>query len=196
MGPHQVGRKFKVNKVRLKFNAVSILVGQYFIMNTWLLSINVYWTHIKHKQYSSAYIYIYLQHKAQNHLNQNIINMKLNHLSAIEHDLFLSSSSIIMWGSRLLLTMSMTNILVYTLRRWHNFTHESWFPSRPDLQVLYSLPRWVARVSLRSFPLESSLCECWKWPLHRVIWHNLTLYPVYRVKHWNYAHIQSKWDGI
>jgi hypothetical protein len=42
MGPHQVGRKFKVNKVRLKFNAVSILVGQYFIMNTWLLSINVY----------------------------------------------------------------------------------------------------------------------------------------------------------
>jgi hypothetical protein len=39
---HQVGWKCKVNKVRLKFIAISILVGQHFIINTWLLSISIY----------------------------------------------------------------------------------------------------------------------------------------------------------
>jgi hypothetical protein len=34
VGAQQVGEKCKVNKVRLRFNAVSILVGQYFIINT------------------------------------------------------------------------------------------------------------------------------------------------------------------
>jgi hypothetical protein len=42
----QVGWKCKVNKVRLKFNVVSILVGQHFIINTWLLSISIYQTQL------------------------------------------------------------------------------------------------------------------------------------------------------
>jgi hypothetical protein len=84
-GGSSSGWKCKVNKVRMKFSVVSILVGQHFIINnTWLLSISIYQTHIKHKQYLSAYIYIYHQHKGQNHLYKNIINMKLNHLNAID----------------------------------------------------------------------------------------------------------------
>jgi hypothetical protein len=35
VGAQQVGWKCNVNKVRLKFNAVNILVGQHFIINTW-----------------------------------------------------------------------------------------------------------------------------------------------------------------
>jgi hypothetical protein len=34
VGTQQLGWKCKVNKVRLKFNAISILVGQHFIINT------------------------------------------------------------------------------------------------------------------------------------------------------------------
>jgi hypothetical protein len=40
------GVKMQGNKVRLKFNAVSILVGQHFIINTWLLSISIYQTQL------------------------------------------------------------------------------------------------------------------------------------------------------
>jgi hypothetical protein len=36
------GGKMQGNKVRLKFNAIGILVGQYFIINTWLLGISIY----------------------------------------------------------------------------------------------------------------------------------------------------------
>jgi hypothetical protein len=36
------GVKMQGNKVRLKFNAVSILVGQHFIIKTWLLGISIY----------------------------------------------------------------------------------------------------------------------------------------------------------
>jgi hypothetical protein len=46
VGAQQVGWKCKVNKVRIKFNAVSILVGQHFIINTWLLSISIYQTQL------------------------------------------------------------------------------------------------------------------------------------------------------
>jgi hypothetical protein len=42
----QLGWKYKVNKVRLKFNVVSILVGQHFIINTWLLNISIYQTQL------------------------------------------------------------------------------------------------------------------------------------------------------
>jgi hypothetical protein len=40
------GVKMQGNKVKLKFNAVSILVGQHFIINTWLLSVSIYQTHL------------------------------------------------------------------------------------------------------------------------------------------------------
>jgi hypothetical protein len=69
----QVGWKCKVNKVRLSFNAVSILVGQHFIINTWLLSISTYQTHIKHKQkIFSIYVTNINNHQHQlNSLEQN-----------------------------------------------------------------------------------------------------------------------------
>jgi hypothetical protein len=82
--------------VRLKFNVVGILVGQHFYYQHLITKYKYIPNPFMHKQYSSAYIYKYHQYKAQNHLNQNVINMKLNHLSVIEHDLFSSSSSIIM----------------------------------------------------------------------------------------------------
>jgi hypothetical protein len=55
VGAKQVG-EMQGNKVRLKLNAVSILVGQHFIINTWLLGISIYQTNIKHMKYSSAYM--------------------------------------------------------------------------------------------------------------------------------------------
>jgi hypothetical protein len=82
----------------------------------------------------------------------------------------------------------------YTLQRWHMFTHEPRFPSSPGLQVPYSLSRWLARVSLRGFSLESSIYRCWKWSnCIEHIWHNPTYSLVCRVKLGNYDRIQSAW---
>jgi hypothetical protein len=52
VGAQQVGWKCKLNKVR-QFIAVSILVGQHFIINTWLLGISKYQTQVSiiHKQH-------------------------------------------------------------------------------------------------------------------------------------------------
>jgi hypothetical protein len=44
-GLNKWGKK-QGNKVRLQFNAIGILVGQHFIINTWLLGISVYQTHL------------------------------------------------------------------------------------------------------------------------------------------------------
>jgi hypothetical protein len=95
--------KMQGNKVRLKFNAIDILVGQHFIINTWLLGISIYRTHLSISD-NLQHIYI---------ININNHQRKLRTTWTIkDHDLFSSSSSIIMWGSRLLLTVSMTDISV------------------------------------------------------------------------------------
>jgi hypothetical protein len=62
VGAQQVGEICKVNKVRLKFYTVSILVGQHCIINIWLLSIIV--SHPKIKMSINNYI--------QKHLSENI----------------------------------------------------------------------------------------------------------------------------
>jgi hypothetical protein len=54
------GVKMQGNKVRLKFNVVSILVGQLFIINTWLLSISKYQTQLS---MNNIHQHIYHQHK-------------------------------------------------------------------------------------------------------------------------------------
>jgi hypothetical protein len=63
------------NKLRLKFNAVNILVGQHFIINTWLQSISIYQTQLSiiKNQHNSNHLSKYHQHEAQplwvNHLS-------------------------------------------------------------------------------------------------------------------------------
>jgi hypothetical protein len=97
------GVKMQGNKVKLKFNAVSILVGQHFIINTWLLSVSIYQTHLNISD-NLQHIYI---------ININNHQHKLRTTWIIkDHDLFSSSSSIIMWGFRLLLTVSTTDTSV------------------------------------------------------------------------------------
>jgi hypothetical protein len=61
------GVKMQGNKVRLKFNVISILVDQHFIINAWLLSISIYQTQLSiiHNQHTWA----------------STINIKLNLLS-------------------------------------------------------------------------------------------------------------------
>jgi hypothetical protein len=56
------GVKMQGNKVRLKFNVVGILVGQHFIINTWLLGISIYQTQLS-MNHIHQHIYIYHQHK-------------------------------------------------------------------------------------------------------------------------------------
>jgi hypothetical protein len=95
--------KMQGNKVRLKFNAIGILVGQHFIINTWLLGISIYQTHLSISD-NLQHIYI---------INMNNHQHKLRSTWTIkDHDLFSSSSSIIMWGSRLLITVSTAHISV------------------------------------------------------------------------------------
>jgi hypothetical protein len=91
------------NKVRLKFNVVGILVGLHFIINTWLLGISMCQTHLSISD-NLQHIYI---------INMNNHQHKLKTTwTKKDHDLFSSSSSIIMWGSRLLITVSTADISV------------------------------------------------------------------------------------
>jgi hypothetical protein len=95
--------KMQGNKVRLKFNAVSILFGQHLITNTWLLSVSIYQTHLS--------ISDNLQHEYIININNHQHKLRTTWTKK-DHDLFSSSSSIIMWGSRLLLPVSTADISV------------------------------------------------------------------------------------
>jgi hypothetical protein len=149
VGAQQVGWKFKVNKVRLQFTMVSILVGQHFIINTWLLSISIYQTQLS---------IIHNQHKLKpleqipstwsstswaNHLS---IPLKQNRSQFIP-----SSSSIIMWGSRLLIIPSTTDISILQSEEVVQLHPQAMYPSSLGLQVMYSLPMWISRDPLWGF---------------------------------------------
>jgi hypothetical protein len=85
VGAQQVGWKCMVNKVKLRFNAVNILIGQHFIINTWLLNISKYQTQLS----------IINNHHKIKQLEPIIINMWLNHLrKSLKHTAWTKSITI------------------------------------------------------------------------------------------------------